>query len=160
MSTAHPDDIDADVRRQLDALGREITSVKRQRDALALDREQDRRQLAASDARNKYLEQLVAVVTRQRDFYMGSVIEITTHAGEIEHHYSRLRAATKAVMEMQKQTLPEEPEEPIAQVGDKTIQDAAEARQLSADPHALPSLPRRPDRPIDYAPLHRRLAGV
>lgn len=168
MPTAQANDIDPRIRQQLDDVGRAITTLKSERDALALDREQDRRQLAASDARNKYLEEVVAVVTRQRDFYMGSVIEITTHAGEIEHHYSRLRAATKAVIEMQKTKLPTEPTEPVhdAQAHDSMQQQEPAAPPVVTRDEQGKSVTYRPTvRPPQPAeafapPAIRKIAGL
>jgi hypothetical protein len=122
--------IDPSVQRGLDAIGTEVTRLTSDNATLLLDREQDRRQLAAADARNQYLEKALAIAQRQRDYYLGKVVEITTHAGEIEHHYDRLRAALAAVGKMRDTEMPKPPGEETSDPSTSTNVDdaAAEAR--------------------------------
>jgi hypothetical protein len=157
------DDIDPRLKQQLDEVGRAVTTVTRERDALVLDHERDQRQLAAADARNKYHEQLIAVITRQRDFYLGKIVEVVTHAGEVEHHYERMKAAALAVMEMQNMKLPTEPAEPIHDAAAKDVtqeQPAPQVRTEDGKPVFRPQ-PRPAQPPETYAPpAVRRLAGL
>ncbi len=105
----------------------DLAKVKTERDTLRLDNAEKDRQLAAADAKIKHQAQTLAIVQAQRDTYLGKVIEITTHMGEIEHHYERLRLATAAVVKMRNTEMPKETTETGAAGGD----DAAEQRHQS-----------------------------
>lgn len=87
----------------------DLAKTRSELDRLHLDNAEKDRQIAAADAKIKHLEKILSITQAQRDTYLGKVIEITTHMGEIEHHYERLRMATAAVVKMRNTPMPDAP---------------------------------------------------
>ena len=112
----------------------EIAKTKSERDAFRLDNEALRRQLAAGDARNQYLEKTLAIVQKQRDYYFGKVVELTTLVASMEGDFDKMRVAVAGVSKMREAEGPEPVAEEISDPALKpsatstSVDDAAEAR--------------------------------